>query len=26
MTCPKTPFSVDGDFAATGNFGQPDVF
>ena len=26
MTCPKTPFSVDGDFTATGNFGQPDVF
>lgn len=26
MTCPKTNFSVDGDFTATGNFGQPDVF
>ena len=38
MTCPKVPFSVelhgdnviltsiDGDFTATGNFGQPDVF
>lgn len=26
MTCPKTNFSVDGDFVATGNFGQPDVF
>ena len=26
MTCPKTPFSVDSDFVATGNFGQPDVF
>ena len=26
MTCPKTNFSVDGDFATTGNFGQPDVF
>ena len=26
LTCPKVPFSIDGDFTATGNFGQPDVF
>ena len=26
MTCPKSPFSVNDDFTATGNFGQPDEF
>ena len=26
MTSPKVPFTVDGDFTATGNFGQPDEF
>lgn len=26
MTCPKVPFSVDGDGFAGGNFGEPDVF
>ena len=26
LTCPKVPFSIDGDFTTTGNFGEPDVF